>query len=226
MKVGVIQSNYIPWRGYFDFIASVDLFIFHDDIQYTKGDWRNRNRIKTANGLKWLTVPVKYLMTAQLIEETSIDYTEHWQKSHVNQFIASYFKTPYCNDVITILNEAFSFKDQTISQLNIRIIRLICSYLGITTELRMSKEYELCGYKTERLIDLLGKVGATTYISGPSAKNYLDEESFKCAGIELIYKKYEYEPYPQLWGDFAGTVSILDLMANCGKTSKLHITGS
>lgn len=223
MKVGVIQSNYIPWRGYFDFIASVDLFVFHDDLQYTKGDWRNRNRIKTSGGLKWMTVPVKYLRTTQLIEETEIDYTEQWQTTHLNQFLGSYSKTLYCNDALTILNDAYSFKDQTISQLNTRIIKLICSYLGIVTELRMSSDYGLRGCKTERLINLLCKVGATTYLSGPAAKDYLDEDAFRRAGIGLSYKTYDYEPYPQLWGDFEGAVTVLDLIANCGPESRTFL---
>lgn len=224
MKVGVIQSNYIPWRGYFDFIASVDLFVFHDDLQYTKGDWRNRNRIKTANGLKWLTVPVKYLKTAQLIEETAIDYTEQWQKTHINQFIGSYSKASYFNTVLDLLIEAFSFNDHTISQLNIRLIRLLCSYLGISTELRLSNELALTGNKTERLIGLLVKVGATTYLSGPAASSYLDETAFKKAGIGLSYKTYNYGSYPQLWNGFEGGVSVIDLIANCGKASSTHIT--
>lgn len=219
MKVGIIQSNYIPWRGYFDFIASVDLFVFHDDLQYTKGDWRNRNRIKTPNGSKWMTVPVKYLRTAQLIEETAIDYNEQWQKAHINQFFGSYSKAPYCCDALKILNDAYSSMDQTISHLNIRLIKNICAYLGIMTELKMSSDYGPTGSKTERLINLLGKIGATNYLSGPAARDYLDEDAFKHAGIGLSYKTYDYDAYSQLWGSFEGAVTILDLIVNHGPDS-------
>lgn len=223
MKVGIIQSNYIPWRGYFDFIASVDLFIFHDDLQYTKGDWRNRNRIKIANDLKWLSVPVKYLKTSQLIVETTIDYSTAWQKAHINQFRAAYSKAPFVHEALYILETAFAHRDNTISQLNVRIIKLLCSYLKITTKLRMSNEYCPTGNKTERLINLLTKAGATSYLSGPAAKAYLDEDAFRKAGIGLSYKSYIYEPYPQQWGDFEGAVTVLDLIANCGPESKKYL---
>ncbi len=166
MKVGIIQSNYIPWRGYFDFIASVDLFVFHDDLQYTKGDWRNRNRIKTSGGLKWLTVPVKYLRTSQLIDETAIDYTEQWQKAHINRFTGNYTKAPHGKAAMEILQEAFSGNHTTISCLSIHLIRMICAYLSITTPIVMSRDFNACGEKTERLIDILEKVGATVYLSG------------------------------------------------------------
>jgi hypothetical protein len=220
VKVGVIQSNYIPWRGYFDFIATVDLFIFHDDLQYTKGDWRNRNRIKTANNLKWLSVPVKYLKTSQLIEETTIDYSTAWQKAHINQFRAAYNKAPFVHDALSMLETAFEHRDTTISQLNIRIVKLLCSYLDINTELKMSSDYGLAGSKTARLIDLLQKTGATSYLSGPAAKAYLDENAFREAGIGLAYKSYSYDPYPQQWGAFEGAVTVLDLIANCGPESR------
>jgi hypothetical protein len=223
MKVGIIQSNYIPWRGYFDFIDSVDLFVFHDDLQYTKGDWRNRNKIKTANGLKWLTVPVHYCQTTQLICETAIDYSTKWQINHKNQIKASYRETPFLSDVLFLLEEAYSYNDKTISQLNIRLIRMICAYLKIETPFVMSAEYGLTGAKTERLIQLLNQLGASTYVSGPSANNYLDENLFRESGIDLEYKKYEYQPYPQNGGDFEGRVSVIDLLANCGPGSTNYL---
>lgn len=223
MKVGIIQSNYIPWRGYFDFIDSVDLFVFHDDLQYTKGDWRNRNMIKTAGGLNWLSVPVKYAKTSQLISETAIDYSVPWHKSHVNQFKANYFKAPYYSDALAILQETFSCNHTTISALNIHLIKCICDYLGITTPFAMSADYGVTGAKTERLISLITKIGASTYLSGPAASNYLDVTALKSSGIALEYKTYDYEPYHQLWGDFVGNVSILDLIANCGFDSRRYL---
>lgn len=223
MRVGIIQSNYIPWRGYFDFIASVDLFIFHDDIQYTKGDWRNRNRIKTPRGLQWLSVPVHYERTAQLIEETRLDEGSGWRKDHVNRFDANYRGAAYWRDASSLLRVVLEDSDQTISDLNVRLIKTICAYLGLRTELRMSSEIGAVGVKTQRLIDMLTRVGANAYLSGPAARAYIDEDQFRAAGIRLEYKSYVYEEYPQLWGPFEGAVTVLDLIANCGRHATRYL---
>lgn len=220
MRVGVIQSSFIPWRGYFDFIASVDLFIFHDDLQYTKGDWRNRNRIKTPQGTKWLTVPVSYHKTSQLICETSIDNSTNWRRSHLNQWRANYDKTKYFEDALHLLEAIGEPDDLTISQLNIRLIHAICAYLGIHTPMMLSSELNLQGTKTERLIHMMNAVGGKIYLSGPSADAYLDKDLFKRNGIRLEYKSYEYDAYPQLWGAFDGAVTVLDLIANTGSDAQ------
>lgn len=220
MRVGVIQSSFIPWRGYFDFIASVDVFVFHDDIQYTKGDWRNRNKIKTQRGMEWLTVPVSYKNVAQLICETPIDYSVAWGGKHLRLWRENYQAAPYFDDVMELLSDLDSSKEGSISQLNIKLIRRIAEYLDILTPTMLSSELALEGGKTERLIDLLKKLNATTYLSGPSADTYLDKEAFRRNGIGLEYKSYDYEPYPQLWGPFEGAVTVLDLIANCGPQAR------
>lgn len=220
MKVGVIQSSYIPWRGYFDFIASVDVFVFHDDIQYTKSDWRNRNRIKTSRGTEWLTVPVRYNTVSQKINETIIDYSQPWNLKHIHKLEEAYRKSIYSNDMFRIVEAVVSAKFSSISELNIFLIGEICNYLKIDTKLRNSSEFGLSGKKTERLIDLLEKLNASMYVSGPNADAYLDKEAFRKSGIRLEYKSYVYDPYPQLWGDFIGEVSVLDLIANCGPMSR------
>lgn len=223
MRVGIIQSNYIPWRGYFDFIDEVDLFILHDDLQYTKGDWRNRNRIKTPRGSIWLTVPVHYRETHQRICDTEIDYSRNWQKDHENQIRANYGGAPYLEDVFNLLLPAFSYRDRTISQLNRRLIESISRYLNIATPLRDAAEYSVTGQKTDRIIALCKCVGAATYLSGPNAKSYLDEPALRREGIALEYKNYEYPPYPQQGAGFEGRVTILDLIANCGPASYGHL---
>lgn len=223
MRVGVIQSCFIPWRGYFDFIDSVDLFVFHDDIQYTKGDWRNRNLIKTPHGLQWITVPVIYRTTSQLICQTLIDRSRNWQKRHFNLWEAYYRNAPFLDTVLKLLEPLKDDSLKTISELNIRLIRSLCDYLEIKTPFAMSQEFNLTGSKTDRLIQLLKKVKATVYLSGPSAEAYLEKDKFVKAGIGLEYKTYDYAPYPQLWGAFEGTVSVLDLIANCGHQSKSFI---
>lgn len=223
MRVGVIQSSFIPWRGYFDFIAAVDVFVFHDDIQYTKGDWRNRNKIKTPKGAEWITVPVSYKNVSQLICDTRIDYSSPWGKKHLRLWQEHYRSAPHLDNVIQILSDLDDCNDLTISQLNIRLTKRICEYLSISTPLLLSMDFALEGSKTERLIDLLQKVGGSVYLSGPSADSYLDKDAFRRAGIGLEYKSYEYEPYPQQWGAFDGAVTILDLIANCGRESNHYL---
>lgn len=223
VKVGVIQSSYIPWRGYFDFIASVDVFVFHDDIQYTKGDWRNRNKIKTPHGTEWITVPVSYKNVAQLICETPIDSASPWRKKHLRILEANYRQAAFFQIANEFISNNSVHERSTISDLNIDLIRRISCYLEIDTPMILSSELSLQGSKTERLIDLLKKLNATTYLSGPSADAYLDKDLFRQNGIRLEYKSYDYEPYPQLWGRFVGEVTVLDLIANCGPQAKDYI---
>jgi hypothetical protein len=223
VRVGVIQSSYIPWRGYFDFIASVDKFVFHDDIQYTKSDWRNRNRIKTPKGIEWISVPVHYKAVSQLICETSIDQSMAWSQKHLRKVQGNYRGAPYVNDALDILARVLATPPATISELNIELTARICDYLCITTPLIVSSELSLVGTKTDRLIDLLTKLKATRYLSGPNADAYLDKDYFRKSGISLEYKSYDYDPYRQLWGVFDGAVTVLDLIANCGPDARNHI---
>jgi hypothetical protein len=223
VRVGIIQSNYAPWRGYFDFIASVDLFIFYDDVQYTKSDWRNRNRIKTSHGVRWISVPVRYRTLLKMVCETEIDYSRDWSSDHLNQFYEHYTAAPFLSDVARTLKAAFSKKSQTISELNILLARDVCSYLGVTTPTVLSSELGVAGSGTERLISILKKVGATHYLSGPAAQRYLDFDLFRKSGIRLEYKTYAYAEYPQQFGAFEPAVTILDLIANCGPGSRALI---
>ena len=226
MKVGIIQSNYIPWRGYFDFIRECDVFVLYDDIQYTKGDWRNRNKIKTPQGLRWLTVPVHYEHTEQLICDTRIDNSRDWQLDHVNLFYNNYQSAPYYEDAMQLLSSNLSHGlDTKISQQNTRLIRSICAYLNITTPIYRSSAFGLdpALRKTERIIPICKALGADTYLSGPAAKVYLDEDALRREGITPEYKAYDYPEYPQLHGKFEGGVSVLDLIANVGPAAPDYI---
>jgi len=223
MKVGVIQSCFIPWRGYFDFIRSVNLFVFYDDVQYSKNGWRNRNRIKTPDGSRWITVPVRRRSLSQRICDTEIDESSDWRSDHFRLWSENYSMAPHFNDVLALLGDLGRETATTISELNISLTKAIAGYLGIETQFMLSSELHLTGTKTDRLIDLLIQVGTTTYLSGPSADSYLDKDAFHRSGIGLMYKSYDYAPYPQQWGKFEGAVSILDLIANCGHGAKNHI---
>jgi hypothetical protein len=222
MKVSIIQSNYIPWRGYFDFIDDMDLTVFYDDVQYTKNDWRNRNKLKTVNGAEWITVPVHKLSLSQLIQETPIDY-RGWEKKHIKSIIQWYAKAHFFKDYSEELFAILEVKYATISELNITLCHWIMQKLEIDTPARMSSEFILHGSKTERLIDLLKQIGAVTYVSGPAGKGYLDERLFREAGIGLEYKSYDYPAYPQLWGEFISEVTVLDLLFNTGPEARNYL---
>ena len=221
-KIAILQSNYSPWKGYFDLIASVDQFILFDDMQYTRRDWRNRNKIKTAQGDKWLTVPVqakgKYY---QLIRDTKID-GDSWAKSHWHLLKQNYQKAPFYEEMSQWLKPIYLNNSYThLSELNMAFIFSICDYLGINTIISKSSDYDLIEGKTERLSDLCLQVEATEYVSGPAAKGYIQEDAFKDSGINLSWFDYDnYPEYPQLWGEFTHHVTILDLLFNCGKESK------
>lgn len=224
-KVAIVQSNYIPWKGYFDMIAAVDEFILYDDMQYTRRDWRNRNQIKTPQGLAWLTVPVqvkgKY---HQKIRDTEIDGTE-WAELHWKSLAQNYRKAPHYQDVANWLEPLYLGETYThLTQLNRRFLEAISQYLDIRTRISNSWDYTLIDGKTERLADLCAQAGGSEYISGPAAKDYIDEQVFADMGIRLTWFDYAgYPEYPQLWGDFCHGVSILDLLFNCGQDARRHM---
>jgi hypothetical protein len=224
-KVIITQSNYIPWKGYFDAINMVDEFIIYDDMQYTKRDWRNRNKIKTKDGVQWLTIPVevkgKYF---QKINETRIS-DPAWAKQHWNTIFHSYLKAPHFNLYKQQFEEAYlGCSTDLLSEVNHSFLKLICGILGITTPMRWSSEFELGEGKTERLVDICKKIGATDYYSGPAAKNYMDESLFEKEGIRVHYFDYSgYPPYSQLHGEFTHEVSILDLLFNEGPDAKKYM---
>ena len=225
-KIAVLQSNYIPWKGYFDIIHDVDLFIFYDDLQYTKNDWRNRNKIKTDKGTEWITVPAGS-DTNRLINEIALEDSS-WQKKHWKTIRQHYGKCSYFSRYEAILEDIYLGREWTsLSELNHYLIRVISSeILNITTEFRDSREFRLTGKKLDRLLELLRKAGATSYLSGPAAKAYIDASRFAAAGIELIWKDYsDYPEYPQRFPPFAHGVSILDLIFNTGPDASWYIWG-
>lgn len=215
-KVAILQSNYIPWKGYFDMIAAVDEFVLYDDVQFTKNDWRNRNQIKTPQGVQWLTVPVGQSIDRR-IRDVTLD--GRWQAKHWRTFEANYRRAPHFSEIASWLEPMYMDSSYShLSQLNRCFIEAINKYLGISTVIRNSWDYRLLEGKSERLADLCAQAGADEYLSGPAARNYLDEGVFRERGITVTWFDYEgYPDYPQLWGAFAHGVSILDLLMNCGQ---------
>jgi hypothetical protein len=222
MKVGMIQSNYIPWRGYFDFIDDCDLFVFYDDVQYTHRDWRNRNRIKTDGGPIWLSVPVIHDRHT-LIQDACIDYGSRWQDKHIRSLTLAYGKAPHFVAYAEGFFELLRSRPATISELNVRTCKWIMVQLGIRTQTRMSTEFGLAGEKDERPLRILQHLGATSYLSGPAAKPYTDAEKYRSAGIALEFKVYDYPEYPQLHGAYDPHLTVLDLLFNCGPDARRYL---
>ena len=224
-KVAILQSNYIPWKGFFDLIAFVDEFIIYDEMQFTKRDWRNRNRIKTPSGLQWLTIPVITKGNFhQKISETMVDGV-HWTEKHWSSIEKNYSRSSSFKEISTWLKPLYLEKNYTlISEVNKVFIEAICSYLCIDTKILCSSNFSLIGEKSERLANICTQAGASEYVSGPAAKDYIDSKSFSQKNINLKWFDYSnYSEYHQLWGNFSHEVSILDLLFNCGKETPMYM---
>ncbi|OYX73924.1 MAG: hypothetical protein B7Y95_08060 [Rhizobiales bacterium 32-66-11] len=224
-KIAISQSNYIPWKGYFDLIAAVDEFVLYDDMQFTKNDWRNRNKIKAPDGLKWLTVPVGQDINRRIRDVTIAD--PRWQNKHWKALTANYGNARYFNIISPRLSRLYlEYNHINLSDANRLFIEEICEYLSIGTIISSSWDYQLPIGKTERLVSICQQAGAAEYISGPAARSYLDEDLFARNGIKVTWFDYSgYIEYPQLWGAFEHGVSILDLLFNCGQDSRKFMKG-
>ncbi len=218
-RVAILQSNYVPWRGYFDLVASVDEFIFYDDVQYTKGDWRNRNRIKTAQGVKWLTVPVGADQN-RLICDVAIPDPETG-RAHWSTLERAYSCAPHFHRVAEWLEPYYKTPWYSLSVVNRDIAAAICGYLGVETKLSSSTDFGVAGDRSGRLLELCRAAGAEVYVSGPAARAYLDTALFETAGLEVCWFDYSgYPEYTQQWGGpFAPNVSMLDLLFNEGEAA-------
>lgn len=216
-KIAILQSNYIPWKGYFDIIRQADVFVIYDEVQYTKNDWRNRNLIKTPKGLEWLTIPVKQENLNQKINETFVSQN-NWNKKHWNSIVCNYSKAPYFKTFGNELKNLYeNINTNNLSEINIQFIKTINRILGIETNIIDSKSLFLTGDKNDRLIDAVKKLDGSHYISGPAAKNYLNEDKFAANNIEVEWMNYKnYSEYNQLYQPFNHGVSIIDLMLNVG----------
>ena len=230
MKCVILQPSYIPWKGYFHQIYKSDIFIFYDDIQYDKEGWRNRNRIKTAQGLQWLTIPVytKGVVTEGTpINKIEISWNKPWNEHHWKGIQFAYRKAPFFDLYESFFEEIYSEKPRFLADFTIRTTIKIAHEIGIKNVrfLRSSNIKGVTGEKTDRLIELIKHVGADHYISGPSARNYIEHDKFKKAGIELEYMTYSYPEYEQLYPLYEPQVSIIDLMFMTGPKALAYIAG-
>lgn len=225
MNVVILQPSYIPWRGYFDQINRADLFIFYDDVKYDKNGWRNRNKIMTRQGLHWLTIPV-YTGGVETnhtpINQIEICWTKPWNQHHWETITQAYKKAPFFERYAEDLKVHYQSHPILLADFTIDLTIFLSELLGNhhTRFMRSSEIPGITGVKTDRLIEILTRVGATHYISGPSAKDYIEAEKFRSAGITLEYMSYDYPEYPQLYPPFDPNLSILDLLFMTGPNAK------
>lgn len=225
----VLQPSYIPWRGYFHQIQKADVFVFYDDVQYDRGGWRNRNRVKTANGPVWLTIPVAKkgsVETGAPINSIRIDWKRPWTKSHWTTIRQAYAKAPYFKTYSALLEDIYGRQPELLVDFTIETTIEIAGLLGLgDRRFVRSSQLTASGAKTDRLVSILQQVGATHYVSGPSARDYLEEGKLADAGISLEYMEYAYEPYRQLHPPFDPQVSVVDLLMMAGPEAPRYIWG-
>ncbi len=226
MRCAIVQPSYIPWRGYFDIIRRSDVFVFLDDVQYDRRGWRNRNRIKTAEGSRWLTIPV-HARGAQ-ISGLPIDQVvmsgDEWPRQHLEMLRRAYRKAPFFEQYTEWLERVYGAPPERLADFTIATTVELAAMLRITgTRFIRSSALNAGGRKTERLLAVLERVGATRYLSGPSARAYIDESQFERAGIALEWMEYNYPEYPQLHGAFDPHVSVLDLLFMTGDRAADYI---
>ncbi len=223
-KIAMLQPNYIPWKGVFELISKVDIFVFYDDVQYTKKDWRNRNKIKTKDGEIWLTVPVKN-NGRQLICDVEIDQASDWQENHYKTIKSSYLKAPHFKEYEYILEEIYlKHTWNKISDLDIFTTKLIANAIDLHPQWVLASELDIQGDKDGgRIIQICKKLDCNYFINGPAARAFMDEEKFKDQNIVLDYMDYKYEEYEQLYKPFSHAISVLDVLFNCGSDAKKYI---
>lgn len=224
----ILQPSYIPWRGYFHLIQRADVFVFYDDVQYDKHGWRNRNRVKTATGTQWLTIPVNAsgnVESGLLLKDARIA-NPSFAKKHAATLRQTYARAPFLSRYAPLMDAFYSKKHDLLCDFTIETTRALAAELGIQkTRFVRSSELGVTGERTARLVSIVKAVGATHYISGPSAKDYLDESAFAKEGLTVEWMKYDYPAYEQLHPPFDPFVTVLDLLFMKGPEAPEYIWG-
>ena len=214
------QPVYLPWLGLFHKIALADMFISFDQVQYQPKDWNNRNKIKTPQGLLWLSVPVLrkgYLETT--ISDIEINNTEPWARKHWRSMKIAYAKAPYFARYSDFFEDTYDRRWETLVELNAYMLRWFLETLGIPVPVRSAGEWKFQGEKSGLVLDMCKQVVASQYIFGALGRDYADMKAFEKAGVKAHFQDYIHPVYRQLHGDFAPYLSIVDLLFNCGDES-------
>jgi len=220
-KVAILQSNYIPWKGYFEMINMVDEFVLYDCVQYTKNDWRNRNLVKTANGVQWLTIPCRLESLSQKINETKVS-DKLWAGKHFKTIVQNYSKAKHFKEYAPIFEKLYkeTADEELLSNINYKFLIAINDILGIKTKISKCEDFNLIEGQTSRLVQICKDAKATHYLSGPAAKDYLDEKLFEDENIKVEWMDYSgYGEYEQMYPPFVHGVSIIDLIFNEGSNA-------
>ena len=226
MIVSVHQPQYLPWLGYFDKIDKADVFVLLDNVQFKKNEWQNRNKIKTAAGEQWLTVPVMYRFP-QLINEVEVNNKERWQHKQQQAVISNYKKAPHWTALEPFFTDLFQSQWQTISQLNIHVVKTLAKILGIETPLHIASEMgNFPEDPDERLIAITKHFGADTYLAGSGGHDYMDMDKYDRNSIKVMFQDYKHPVYDQLFGDFLPYMSVIDLIFNNGGESLRILRGN
>ena len=226
MIVAVHQPQYLPWIGYFDKIDRADIFVLLDNVQFKKNEWQNRNKIKTTTGWQWITVPVTYRFP-QLINEVEINNQDRWQHKQRQAILSNYKKSPCWDFLEGFFHDLFEVYWQTISQLNIHVVKKLVEILGITTPLFIASEIgKFPEDPDERLIAIVKHFGADTYLAGSGGREYMDMGKYEKNEINVIFQDYRHPVYHQLFGDFMFPMSVIDLIFNHGKESLNILRGN
>lgn len=222
MIAAIHQPQFMPWLGYFDKIVRSDIFVFLDNVQFKKNEFQNRNKIKTAQGWMWLTVPVLYKYPEH-IDEVKINNRIDWRKKHVRTLKINYAKTPYFYDLFPEVEQFYIGDWECIAEANRASVLMLLRMLGVHKETEVASSLgDLPEEPSERLAAICESVGADTYLSGAGGRDYLDLEPFNKKGIRVVFQAFKHPVYLQLYGDFIPNLSLLDLLFNCGPDS-LHI---
>lgn len=227
MKIGILQPGYLPWLGFFEQLYKSDCFVIYDDVQYDKGGWRNRNRIKCQNGALWLTVPVIVDFQKHLqVREVKIDNATDWRKKHLLSIAQNYSKSVFFKKYIDVFEEAFAREWNYLVDLDLYFIHRLKDLLGMSEKkIVRSSELNIQGDRIQRLIDICKALNADTFYEGAAGRDYLDQNYFLEQGIKLEFQDYKHPVYNQLYGKFIPYLSVIDLLFNYGDESLLVLTG-
>ena len=225
MLITIHQPQYLPWLGYLDKIDKADVFVILDNVQFKKNEWQNRNRIKTAQGCQWITVPVLYRLPEK-INEVRINNKTNWSRKHLQALITNYSKSTYFDNYKSFFEDIFSHSWDRLVDINIEIIKFLISALELKTKLVMASDLKPRKEPTERLIDICKILNGNKYLAGNDGNKYMNLELFDKEGIEVIFQDFKHPVYNQLFGDFEPYLSAIDLLFNCGDNSLEILRGN
>jgi len=225
--VVVLQPGYLPWLGFFDQMRRADVFVYYDDVQYDTHGWRNRNRIKTQQGPLWLTVPVRHSgLSKPRILDVAIDARGNWAKKHVASIRQAYAAAPFAKEYVPALEEVLTRSWECLVDLDVAVAGLLAAWFGVQPRIEKASALGIDGGKTERLVNICRRVGATKYLTGSAARDYLDVPLFEQNGIAVEWQDFAHPVYPQLHGEFVPYMSAVDLLLNCGAESRAVLEGA